>query len=78
LRDVLASLSPGCAVQGNLSPGALLGSDINLKAAVAEVLEGVPMDRHIFNLGHGITPQVDPAMVGKLVDYVRVYDSGHL
>jgi uroporphyrinogen decarboxylase len=78
LRDVLASLSPGCAVQGNLSPGALLGSDINLKAAVAEVLEGVPMDRHIFNLGHGITPQVDPAMVGKLVDYVRAYDSGHL
>lgn len=76
LSDVLASLPAGVAVQGNLAPNALLGTVENLKSAVSQVLNGVPMARHIFNLGHGITPQVDPAMVGNLVDCVRDYDAG--
>ena len=76
LKEVLAALPAGVAVQGNLAPGALLGSADDLKTAVALVLDGIPMGRHIFNLGHGITPQVNPNMVGKLVEFVRAYDEG--
>ena len=76
LCEVLKTLPLGVAVQGNLAPTALLGSADDLKLAVRRVLDSVPMGRHIFNLGHGIAPQVDPAMVGKLVDYVRDYDAG--
>ena len=76
LKDVLLALPSDVAVQGNLAPRFLLGSADDLKTAVEGVLEGVPLTRHIFNLGHGITPQVNPDMVGKLVEYVRAYDEG--
>lgn len=78
LSKVLGTLPKAIAVQGNLSPSVLLSSVNDLKSAVAKVLNGVPMGRHIFNLGHGITPQVDPVMVGKLVEAVRDYDAGRL
>jgi uroporphyrinogen decarboxylase len=78
LSDVLANLKSHIAVQGNLSPTVLLGDVLTLRTAVAAVLENVPMNRHIFNLGHGITPEVDPAMVGALVKAVRDFDAGLL
>jgi uroporphyrinogen decarboxylase len=78
LSDVLASLQPEIAVQGNLAPGLLLGDVSELRSGVRVVLDGVPMERHIFNLGHGITPQVDPAMVSELVRAVRDFDEGRL
>jgi uroporphyrinogen decarboxylase len=31
---------------------------------------------HVFNLGHGITPDVDPERVALLVDTVRGYVAG--
>lgn len=78
LSDVLETLEGQVAVQGNLTPGLLLGDVSSLRAGVAAVLNGVPMARHIFNLGHGITPQVDPAMVDELVRAVRDFDEGRL
>lgn len=75
LRDVLAQLTDDVAVQGNLSPQLLLGTQEALLAGVKTVLDGVPMNRHIFNLGHGITPPTDPLMVEKLVGAVRRHDS---
>lgn len=74
LRDVLGQLTEKVAVQGNLSPQLLLGSEASLLAGVKSVLDGVPLSRHIFNLGHGITPPTDPVMVEKLVAAVRRYD----
>jgi uroporphyrinogen decarboxylase len=73
--EVLAGLPDGVAIQGNLSPTALLGSEADLEWAVGSVMTGVPASRHIFNLGHGITPQTDPAMVEKLVGFVRKFDA---
>jgi uroporphyrinogen decarboxylase len=32
-----------------------------------------PGTGHVFNLGHGITPEVDPQQVALLVDTVRNY-----
>lgn len=75
LLDVLAQLTDDVAVQGNLSPQLLLGTQEALLAGVKTVLDGVPMNRHIFNLGHGITPPTDPLMVEKLVAAVRRHDS---
>jgi uroporphyrinogen decarboxylase len=32
-----------------------------------------PHPGHVFNLGHGVTPEVDPAHVQALVDEVHAY-----
>ncbi len=76
LSDVIAGLPDQVVAQGNLAPELLLESDDVVRKAVAEVLVGVPMHRHIFNLGHGIVPQVKPDTVTVLVDAVRTYDVG--
>jgi uroporphyrinogen decarboxylase len=76
LRDVLPTLPAGCAVQGNLAPDSLLQDDATIRADVLKVLAGVPMRRHVFNLGHGIVPQVKPEAVTVLVDTVRAHDAG--
>ena len=63
--------SPGVALQGNLDPmlvvtgGAAL-TDTAQRAVAA--MRGAP---HIFNLGHGITPDADPAHVEQLLRAVR-------
>jgi uroporphyrinogen decarboxylase len=76
LSEVIAGLPAGVAAQGNLAPELLLQSDDVVRAGVAEVLKGVPMQRHVFNLGHGIVPQVKPDTVTVLVDAVRAFDAG--
>ncbi len=75
LTEVLSNLESSVAVQGNLSPTALLGSQESLAEAVRAVLTGVPKARHIFNLGHGVVPQTDPLMVEKAVAEVRSFDA---
>jgi uroporphyrinogen decarboxylase len=60
------------AVQGNLDPLALLGPTTAIEERVADVLRragGRP--GHIFNLGHGLVPQIDPENVRYLVDAVH-------
>jgi uroporphyrinogen decarboxylase len=74
LGALVTQLPNGVAVQGNLAPETLLGSDADLVLAVDAVLEGVPKSRHIFNLGHGITPQVDPAKLQVMLDAIRRHD----
>jgi uroporphyrinogen decarboxylase len=77
LREVLPSLPAGCSVQGNLAPEMLLQDDVVIRAETLKVLAGVPKRRHVFNLGHGIVPQVKPEAVTVLVDTVRAHDAGH-
>jgi uroporphyrinogen decarboxylase len=51
------ALFPAMPLQGNLDPGALLGSETQLAARIREVLEGAGAESgHVFNLGHGILP----------------------
>jgi uroporphyrinogen decarboxylase len=62
------------ALQGNLDPSALLASPETLRAETLRVLESFGAGSgHVFNLGHGITPEVDPERVALLVDTVRNY-----
>lgn len=60
------------ALQGNLDPGVLYGSPESVQQEVKRVLDNIgPGTGHVFNLGHGITPHVDPELVAVLVDSVH-------
>jgi uroporphyrinogen decarboxylase len=74
LQSLLADFPAGTAIQGNLAPEALLGTETELRQAVAHVLSGTPMKRHIFNLGHGIHQTTSPDMVAAAIDAVRIHD----
>jgi uroporphyrinogen decarboxylase len=62
------------ALQGNLDPSALFAPPDTLRAETIRVLDSYGAGAgHVFNLGHGITPDVDPQRVALLVDTVRSY-----
>ena len=62
------------ALQGNLDPSALLAPPETVRAETLRVLESFGAGSgHVFNLGHGITPEVDPERVAVLIDTVRNY-----
>lgn len=62
------------ALQGNLDPIALQGPPEAIHAEVHDVLEAFgPAPGHVFNLGHGVTPDTDPAHVAALVDAVHAF-----
>ena len=66
------SLGSGCGVQGNLDPAVLLGPWERVEESAVRVLDAVAGRRgHIFNLGHGVLPDTDPADLGRLVELVR-------
>jgi uroporphyrinogen decarboxylase len=70
----LAAVARYSAVQGNLDPAVLLEDPSVLADEVKRICGSVPMQRHIFNLGHGITPMTDPGAVTALVAAVREHD----
>jgi uroporphyrinogen decarboxylase len=72
LDEAARRLGPGAVVQGNLDP-ALLGADWPvLEAAVHRIVgEGRAATGHIFNLGHGVPPDTDPAVLTRVVDLVK-------
>jgi uroporphyrinogen decarboxylase len=59
-------------VQGNLDPAVLLGPWERAETAALDVLaraDGRP--GHVFNLGHGVLPDTDPDMLGRLTQLVQ-------
>ena len=62
------------ALQGNLDPSALFAPADTLRAETLRVLDSFGAGPgHVFNLGHGITPDVDPERVAVLVETVQGY-----
>ena len=60
------------ALQGNLDPSALFAPPDTLRAETQRVLDSYGAGPgHVFNLGHGITPEVDPERVAVLVETVQ-------
>ena len=60
------------ALQGNLDPAALRLPAAEIEAGVERVLSSYGRGPgHVFNLGHGITPDIDPERVRILVDAVH-------
>jgi uroporphyrinogen decarboxylase len=64
-------LSSQQGLQGNLEPLLLLGPLAQIEARVKRVLDDAPRRRYIFNLGHGLTPEIPPAHVEALVEMVH-------
>jgi len=60
----------GC-VQGNLAPDHMVTGGAALDDATRRVVQAFSGGPHIFNLGHGITPDADPANVQRMIDVVR-------
>jgi uroporphyrinogen decarboxylase len=59
------------ALQGNMDPSMLFASPARIRQEVASILESYGHGTgHVFNLGHGITPGVNPDHVTAFVDAV--------
>ena len=69
------------ALQGNLDPAMLYGSPEAVRAQVRTVLDsyrdgnGGSREGHVFNLGHGMSPDMNPEHVAALVDEVHRYSA---
>ena len=60
------------ALQGNVNPAVLLSRPEAIRAEVKKTLDSFgPHPGHVFNLGHGITPDVDPDHLGVLIGAVH-------
>ncbi|MCY3878667.1 MAG: uroporphyrinogen decarboxylase [Rhodobacteraceae bacterium] len=66
-----AGLGARVCVQGNLDPELLIGDGAGLAEAATSILDGFAGRPHIFNLGHGITPEAQIENVERLVRIVR-------
>ncbi len=61
-----------CALQGNMDPSILYASPQAIQAEVGNILASFGNGNgHVFNLGHGITPEVNPDNVSAFVDAVH-------
>ena len=62
------------ALQGNLDPAILRATPEVIRREARAVMDSYGNHPgHVFNLGHGITPEVDPENVSVLVDEVHAY-----
>ena len=65
------------ALQGNLDPSILLAEKEVIRREVRKTLESFgPGEGHVFNLGHGITPDVDPDHLQALIEAVAEFSPG--
>jgi uroporphyrinogen decarboxylase len=75
--DAAAARVGGRPVQGNLDPCVLLAPWPVVETEVRRVLaEGAAAPAHVFNLGHGVLPQTDPGVLGRVVELVHATGSG--
>ena len=72
IRNARSQVGGLVALQGNMDPAILFSSPKRIREEVANILEGFGKGTgHVFNLGHGITPGVDPDNVSAFVDAVQ-------
>lgn len=63
-------------VQGNLDPAILLSSwDVIEERAKAILDQGMAQPGYIFNLGHGVFPEVNPDTLKRLTEFIHTYSS---
>ena len=72
INKIRERLPPSIALQGNLDPDFLYAPAPLLKSAALNMMESMKdQPGYIFNLGHGILPDVSPDAVRLLVDTVK-------
>ena len=60
------------ALQGNLDPSVLFGSDALIASEVHRLLTAFgPHCGHVFNLGHGINQHVEPSRAASMIEAVQ-------
>lgn len=60
------------ALQGNMDPSTLYASPAVIRDSVARILESYGHGSgHVFNLGHGIHPAIDPEHAGAMIEAVH-------
>ncbi|MBQ0140811.1 MAG: uroporphyrinogen decarboxylase [Kurthia sp.] len=63
-------------VQGNLDPTLLLADWTVIEARTKDIIDqGLEIPGHIFNLGHGVFPSVDPDVLKRLTAFVHEYSA---
>lgn len=61
-------------LQGNLDPAILLADWDTIESHTKAIIdEGIEAGRHVFNLGHGVTPDITQDTLKKLAELVRTY-----
>ena len=71
IAQARARVGDRVALQGNMDPAMLYAPPARIRAEVADILSRFGQGSgHIFNLGHGITPDVDPAHAGAFIEAV--------
>ena len=72
LADARQAVNDGVGLQGNLDPNCLYASPERIREEVARVLASYGHGHgHVFNLGHGIHPQVKPEHAGAMIAAVH-------
>ena len=66
-----AHVQTGGCVQGNLDPRHMVTGGDALVAETRRIVQAFRNGPHIFNLGHGITPDADPDNVTRLIETIR-------
>ena len=69
-----ARIGDKVSLQGNMDPSILYASPESIRAEVERILRDYGAGSgHVFNLGHGITPDVDPANVAVFIESVHEF-----
>ncbi len=71
LKRINAALPKGMPVQGNLDPMRLVAGGRGMEDRVREIIASLKGRPHIFNLGHGVTPEVPIANVEAVLKAIR-------
>ena len=66
-----ANVQTGGCVQGNLKSSHMVTGGDDLVRETRKIVDAFKNGPHIFNLGHGITPDADPENVQLMIDTVR-------
>jgi uroporphyrinogen decarboxylase len=61
-------------LQGNIDPALLAAPWSVLEAHIVDVLQrGRSARAHVLNLGHGVPPETDPAVLTRIVEFVHAH-----
>ncbi len=72
IASAKAQVGNRVALQGNMDPNTLYASPEIIRSEAAKILKDFGTgEGHVFNLGHGITPDINPEHVKVLVDSVH-------
>jgi len=72
IETAISRLGPDVTVQGNLDPCSLFMPEDKLRAKIDSILrQGRKAKAHIFNLGHGILPEISFEKAKLMVDLVH-------